>query len=520
MKRIKSIVIMGCLLCGSASLFAQATIYEADRMMSRDLNGTARFVGMGGAMGALGGDISVMGTNPAGIGIYRSGDIMLSFGFNSLNSHSNLSGSKLDTDKFSGSFDNIGFVYSHKVGDLSSLRFVNFGFNYNRVKSFNRNFVMQGDFNGNSQIDLMWGLADERGATGSMLGDRNSLSNSANLPWLSVMGWETGLLDDVDGELGQIAFANPDGYYHSREKGGLHSYDFNVSFNFLDAVYVGATLGAYSIDYNRSSYYEEGDYDSTTWYSLENWMETTGSGVDFKLGVIVRPTDSFRFGVAVHTPTYFNLRDRSSARMNSYNVNIDNVERNYSFDTYDDAGDLITDYKIITPWKFNFSLGTTIGRVAAIGAEYEYSDHSSAKLKYDDGVHMTAENNMAKEWLKGVHTFRIGGEVKVLPEISLRAGYNFISDAVSKDAVKELPSNSARTDAEYFNQGKINNYTLGLGYRGHSPFYADVAYQYSHARSDFYAFDDFFGRYAGDYLPATKVTNNRHQLLLTLGMRF
>ena len=57
------------------------TVYDAANITSKDLNGTARFVGMGGAMGALGGDISTIGSNPAGIGIYRSNDIMTTFGF-------------------------------------------------------------------------------------------------------------------------------------------------------------------------------------------------------------------------------------------------------------------------------------------------------------------------------------------------------------------------------------------------------------------------------------------------------
>lgn len=66
------------LLIGVGFLNAQTTIYDANRWMGSDLNGTARFVGMGGAMGALGGDITTMGTNPAGIGIYRSNDFMVS----------------------------------------------------------------------------------------------------------------------------------------------------------------------------------------------------------------------------------------------------------------------------------------------------------------------------------------------------------------------------------------------------------------------------------------------------------
>ena len=45
--------------------------YESARLLGSDLNGTARYVGMGGAMDALGADLSTISTNPAGIGLFR-----------------------------------------------------------------------------------------------------------------------------------------------------------------------------------------------------------------------------------------------------------------------------------------------------------------------------------------------------------------------------------------------------------------------------------------------------------------
>ena len=86
MKKIITLATLG-LLVAAAPISAQ-TVYDAAKITGKDLNGTARFVGMGGAMGALGGDISTIGTNPAGIGIYRSNDIMTSFGFSSYGTES------------------------------------------------------------------------------------------------------------------------------------------------------------------------------------------------------------------------------------------------------------------------------------------------------------------------------------------------------------------------------------------------------------------------------------------------
>ena len=143
MKNIRLAMVIACTLLGTAVVNAQS-LYDAARLMGNDLNGTARFIGMGGAMGALGGDISTMGTNPAGIGIYRSSDVMTSFGFSNIGMKSNMNGTKNEQDKLFGSFDNIGFVISSRIGNETPLRFVNFGFNYRKVKSFDKNMVMNG----------------------------------------------------------------------------------------------------------------------------------------------------------------------------------------------------------------------------------------------------------------------------------------------------------------------------------------------------------------------------------------
>ena len=157
MKKIVMVAVLG-LFVSAASGLAQ-TVYDGAKLTGKDLNGTARFVGMG-AMGALGGDISTIGTNPAGIGLYRSSDIMTSFGFSSYGSESKYLGSKWNSDKNRASFDNIGFVFSSKIGNTTPLRYVNFGFNYHKAKSFYKNMEMNGDLGNYSQAFLMASLTE------------------------------------------------------------------------------------------------------------------------------------------------------------------------------------------------------------------------------------------------------------------------------------------------------------------------------------------------------------------------
>lgn len=145
---------MAAFLLGSVPAAAQFS-YDAAQVSGKELNGTARFVGMGGAMSALGGDLSVMRSNPAGIGIYRSHDLALSFGFNNTQNSATFNEVNMTQNRNRASFDQVGFVYSNHIGNKTALRFVNFGFNYHKSKNFNKLFNMGGNLGGTSQTFQM-----------------------------------------------------------------------------------------------------------------------------------------------------------------------------------------------------------------------------------------------------------------------------------------------------------------------------------------------------------------------------
>ena len=524
------------------------TIYDAAQLMDKDLNGTARFVAMGGAMSALGGDISTMGTNPAGIGIYRSHDFATSFGFSSYGTESNYMGNKMNVDKIHGSFDNLGFVFSSKIGNLTALRYVNFGFNYHKAKSFFGNMEMGGDLGTLSQTHYMADQAYQITDWG------DSPYTDINVGWLSVLGYDGWLITDVttdvtdtplleDGKQltdvnGNPLYRTPGVYsgqlrnnnygtYHSEQRGGIEQYDFNVAFNIKDRVYLGLTLGIYSVDYNKYTVYGE-DYGGGEYYTLTSNNQIVGSGFDLKMGAIIRPFEysPLRIGLAVHTPTFYSLDYRTRAYVESSIYDpVTGQNEPASVATEDIVyGDMIREFKLRTPWTYNVSLGYTVGNSLAIGAEYEYQDYSSMEFRDPQGFsdNFNIENSYTP-MLKGVSTFRVGLEYKVIPQFAFRAGYNYRTSLFDKDDYKDLPYNSIQTDTDFTNTGSLSNYTLGIGYRGKS-FYADLAYKYSVCKSDFYPFVNML--YTNDVLTevaspeATKLTDTRSQVLFTVGMRF
>ena len=541
-KRLFSI---GMLAMAAVAAVAQ-TQYDAARFSGSELNGTARFVGMGGAMSALGADISVIGTNPAGIGLFRSHDLSLSFGFNKNVTNSNLGGTEVKDERTRASFDQLGFVYSTKIGNKTDLRYFNIGFNYHKMANFNRQFSSRGNLNGSS---LSWQMQDMMLGTGAyqnqssydaLLDAENPYTSSAyyGTPFLGSMGVRTGLVDDVtgnDGSFGMMGWNGASGDYYSREEGGINAYDFNLSFNVQDRFYFGATLGVYDVNYSRySSYYEtvlddKGNDNGS--FQLNNWFTTDGAGLDLKLGVIVRPMEysPFRIGFAVHTPIWYSLNDRYTATLGTDILAFPEKYTENLSDYYAPDASYLLEYQLATPWKFNVSMGTTFSNVLAMDAEYEFANYAKARYKDAGGYDLAAANEAVDKYLKNVHTFRIGMEAKFTPQFSFRAGYNYVTSPIADNSARYVPNLSTnkadyiwfdetRTDPEYHNLKARNTLTLGLGYRGKF-MYADVAYKYDFYKSDFYMFDDYRFSNDGNSI-VSRNSDDRHQLLLTLGVKF
>lgn len=526
--KLKYIFITAALLnmfCASAQ-----DIYTMESVTSEDLNGTARFIGMGGAMSALGADISTMGTNPAGIGLYRSADVATSLSLNAL-----AEGQKFDEHgKTRMSYDQAGIVYPFKMGN-GSMRFFNVGFNYHKRKNF-KSLIGADQLlaNGASQT---WEMVDVSSYWGGT--DKGTpLSNAGHQTYLYEKSGEP---DDSGYEQYNI-YNGVNNSYRKWVTGGIQQYDFNMSTNISDRYYFGITFGVYNVDVDSYSGYMENlalnDGTSVGDYLLTNARSLSGNGIDFKFGTIIYPIEgySFRVGVSFSTPVWYSLTENCTSQINSkFLTSGDGESASVQYDKYDlrtEIGD--HDYNIRTPWKFNISAGGTIGDFLALDAEYEYSDYSSASLSYDDvydewswGGNQTKDrelNREASKYLKGVSTVRLGAEAKLDYGLSLRLGYNYVSTPIKSNALQNQFINSAsidyNTSTNYVNLGDINRYTVGLGYKA-KHFYTDFAWQYQQQSGDFYAFTTQRGNPSEtNEAPCTKLKLDRSQFLLTLGYKF
>lgn len=489
--------------------------YDQLRFIDDDLTGTARFVGMGGAMSALGTDISVISTNPAGIGLYRSNDIAISGGLNMVKNSTDFGGSTMKSDKTSFGIDNMGAVLTTDFAG-GDIQFFNIAANYRRRSRFTNCFEAAGSLlhNGNhfSQQYELLNLYRNNGNYAEYWGFEDYTNFS--FPWLGLLTSTSALLDN-DGNL-LYTPGNVDGLYptmmeyRSEEKGGAHDVDVNISCNINDKLYLGVTLGATYVDYTRYSEYSEFDEFNNNYHTLQNSYNVSGNGVNLKFGAIYRPFDfsPLKVGIAVHTPTWYSLTDRVSATMIGANGMVYDTR---DYDCY--GGDLYVDYDMVTPWRFNLSASYTFDDFAAIDAEYEYVDYSTAKLKYADGGNMTILNEEIDANMRSQHIFRVGAIFNINKNISFCCGYNYITAPFRDDAVK-VSLLYTDTNTDFVNKFETSVVTLGTGYRGEN-WYFDAAYKLAMQKADFYNYYD--SEYEN---PCADVKTERSSLVFTLGYRF
>lgn len=505
------------------SAAAQET-YENARLLSDDLNGTARYVAMGGALDALGADISTIGTNPAGIGLFRHSTAQVSFGFVSQPGAKGFGG----VDKTNMSFDQGGFVYSHRTGHKS---FLNVAFNYRKSNNFNHILSAAGQLSGASQNKLS-ALKGAAGMLGFRYGDHGPEGTSNRFNSIDYLYYNT-LLTPPLGDVATTGYVDATGYAFDRASSGyIGVYDLNISGNISDRVYLGLTVGIHDVNYDGYSEYSENLADGNA-LTVADGRIISGTGVDFKLGVIFRPVANspFRIGFSVASPIWYDLTTR----------NFTELYTTYGTETSGYHTEAAYDFKLKTPWKFGISMGTTVGTNFAIGASYDFANYGKTDSRINDGsgydwytdsYYETSSSDKAMNahtdaTLKGVSTLKVGAEYRFANHWSVRAGYNYVSPMYNKFGYKDYTIDSPGTyytsSTDYTNWKATNRATCGLGF-AKGGFNVDLAYQYSATKGDFYPFSKFTVEDSdspdNNVCQPADVDNKRHQLILTMGYTF
>lgn len=535
---MKRLYILICVAMASWNLSAQDSYTNTAMTSSQDLIGTARYVGMGGAMGALGADISVISDNPAGIGLMRKNDISLTAGglWYSQNTSSLQSGSH-------GTFDQAGIVTSINVGG-ERVKYLNLSFNYRKKVNFNQAFdcgVLTGASMATQLATMANGLGEGLGLQDEWAGKDFSLYGAAYRGFMFDY-------NDITGLYNTDAYRTSGNATRFQRSGNANSFDINLSTNIDDRYYVGITFGIENMHFDQRTLYSE--YRTSNYglnnsiidesFDFQNVESVRGYGFNVKVGTIIRPFDSssFRVGMTIETPTWYRLNYENLQTVYSH-WDLEGYYIPNKWQPYDSGTDNYLEYNLQTPWKFRLSAGSTIGGKLAWGIGYEYAMYQNTKMSYptryfndtyrnyyydfgpDYGM-----NDITRRNMKDQHTFKAGVEYRATKNLSLRAGYNFISSPYTQTSYMDPGESTTAllypTSLQYTNLSDVNIVTFGLGYTI-GKFYIDMAYKWRGQSGDHYA---FVSEYSNDSagkpisMPASHINLNRNQIVATIGLKF
>lgn len=472
------------LLLSTLWLFSQNQ-EDALRFSKTSMTGTARYMATGGAFGAIGADFSAIGVNPAGIGMFRKSEFVLTPLINFRKTEVSYFDEIHSDDKYNLGLGNIGFIYSSGGSNR-----IQFGFGYNRINNFNNRAYIKGYNDNSSLLSNYVHLAD------------NKLPEYLD-PFSTQLAYDSWLIwEDTN------LFYNNDAYWGhvmQEEKiiteGSMRELQFSFGSDYNDVFYFGAAIGIPMIRYNYESVFSETDpqnkYPEFISMKRREIIETRGTGVNLKLGAIGRVGDWLRLGVAFHTPTYYsNMEDKWRVSMDS-ELFIDNEIIKKSAES--PRGRF--KYELTTPMKAIGSASLLLGKSGFISAEYEFADYTEAKLNSSD-YKFESENKNIRDSYTAAHNLRFGTEWRI-SDIYFRGGYALLGS----------PYKSG------INTGKSTQTSLGLGFRQHD-YYIDFAWVNTKMKENRYMYSVPSDPELEFFTPVAKQNFSEQMYMLTLGWRF
>ena len=486
MKKYITIIIAG--LTFSALQAQQTTPEDALRYAVDNITGTARFRSMGGAFGAVGGDLSALNQNPAGSLFFNNNYATATASVNNIKNSSLYSGTRTKDNDSSLDLNQAGvvFIFNDDSGKTDWKK-IALAFNYENTNNFNNSifsagtnqsnsignyFINQTNANGGIPLEL---LTNQPGETFYELYDYLGTLPDSSYPNVNgfqaqqaYLGYSAYLFDSnsPNSYSSNVPAANysQQSYYTSTGYNGKIIGNFATQYK--DILFLGANINAHFTDYVRTtSLREQNDSQAAngvSYIEFDNELHTYGSGFSFNLGAIVKIVPQFRVGLAYESPTWYRLTDELTQYLESdYRVN--SVTSTYVANP--DITNVYAPYKIQTPSKWTGSMAYVYGKKGILSVDVSTKDYGTTRFKPKNeypyagpnGLNQYLNNN-----LDNAIEVRVGGEYKI-KQVSLRGGYHFDQSPYKVDQTF----------------GDLTGYSAGVGYNfGDSKL--DLAYSYEH----------------------------------------
>ncbi len=452
---MKKLFLLLIFLCTISLSFGQ-DVTDIYRYSSEELSGTARYMGMSGAFGALGGDMSAVSLNPASSAVFLSSSANVTMGYRSVNNNISYMNGRTSSDESTLDLTNAGGVFIFDNSNGGDFRKISLAINYQTTKNFDENYVSRGtsstsidqyflNYANGVPLDLLQLREDETiSDLYSYLGKNYGFATQQ-----AFLGYQSYVIEaetDDPENTSYYSLINPGNFdqrFNYAATGLNGKLTFNIGTQFRDFLYLGLNLNSHFINYESSeeiSEFNNNTGSQTTEVYFGNNLSTNGDGFSFQLGGIFKVED-WRIGVSYDSPTWYDIREETTQY----------IETNSPEDEFVSVSPNILnaypEYRLQTPYKISGSLAYLFGQKGLISFEYSNKDYSKMKLKPEDDLSFATTNREVAQNMKAASTFKVGGEYR-LSRFSMRAGYRFVESPFKNN-------NGA---------GDLNGYSAGLGY--------------------------------------------------------
>lgn len=457
---MKKIIVIVILFCVAITSYGQS-IADGLRLGTTDVTGTARFRAMGGAFGALGGDLSAIGINPASSAIFTRGTTSFTLAVDSYDSDVNYFGNSNTTSDGDVSFNQAGGVFLIEANPSSKWNKIALAFNYDRSLNFDDDFFASGtgnisianyfsEFAQGVPLDLLQLQSGESiSSLYQFLGEEEGFGAQQ-----AFLGFQSFIIDPVNFDnpnnityTSNISGSSFDQEYVLRSEGYNSKASFNLAAQYDERLSFGINLNSHFADYNQSTLLVESNDNEASLITnvrFENNLRTLSNGFSFQLGTIAKINQNVRVGFTYDSPTWYTISEESSQ-----NISTSGSDDEGEFDVFVNPRviNIFQDYELKIPGKYSGSFAYLFGKQGLISFDYSYSDFSNLTFRPTNDPFFQRQNQAIETTLKGVSTFKIGGEYRI-KEWSLRAGYRF----------QESPYQDGET------LGDFTGYSVGAGY--------------------------------------------------------
>lgn len=398
---------------------AQSISYsDAAVLFSTDDNyGTARFVGMSGAFGALGGDLTAADINPAGLAVFNNTEFSTTLGYRDTKNKATFYGPSINTSDDYFRFTQAGSVIVFNTFNSSGFNKFAIGFNYNIIKDFDNNYIVVGNS----------GIAD-----------------FYNDPYLNY----------DDNPFNDVYYENVENqFFANYTSGNNDKLTFSFATQYEDLLYLGASLSFQNLDFYQNTIFEESNNDgngNTLDAYTSQYLTTYGNGFNFGIGAILKPIENLRIGLAYQSPIWYNISERF---IEDIEIDVSNNRELYT--EYYDAN--YFDYDLKTPSKLTSSLAYVFGKLGLISFDYVYRDFKNTSLSPSSAF--IDENQDLSNGLKNTSSFKFGTEWRY-NILSFRGGFS----------MEESPYKNEDSSLD------VNGYSFGLGIKFNRLVKLDFAY--------------------------------------------